>query len=262
MIERGPRRSESWRRFQAAVWIVALGLLAGRAASASARWGDPPPETGYIVPTGLRGMSGLINTPTADVLPSGSIRFGFSLVDKQWAYHARGKTDNNHYFLTVGFLPRVEVSILASYFPHDKLSVNLPGEGTVDRGGSGRLLLLDEGRTRPAVAIGIDDARGTRRFHDLYIVGSKWLKKSEIPVSARISAGYGSTLLHAKRHVLDGVFGGGEIVYHDAVSLALDFDTEKWNTSIRLIAFQRLAAHFAFLNFEAPAGGFSWTQRF
>jgi len=234
---------------------LALALLLVR--PAAVRAGD-----GYVVPNGLRGMSGLINTPTADVLPSGTLRFGFSLVDKQWAYHARGFSDNNHYFLSVGFLPRVEVSILASYFPHDKLSKFLEGEGTVDRGGSGRLLLLDEGRTRPAVAVGIDDARGTRRFHALYIVGSKWVRKENLPVEARLSAGYGSTALRAKNHILDGVFGGGEFVVRDAVSLALDYDTEKWNTSIRLIAFHRLAAYFAFLNFEAPAGGFSWTQPF
>jgi len=242
-------------RFAGAAAALALGLLLGL--PAPVRAGD-----GYVVPSDLRGMTGLINTPTADVLPNGTVRFGFSLVDKQWAYHARGRTDNNHYFLSVGFLPRVEVSVLASYFPHDKLSIFLEGEGTVDRGGSGRILLLDEGHTRPAVAVGIDDARGTRRFHALYVVGSKWLRRPDLPVAAHFSAGYGSTALRAKNHILDGVFGGGEVVVRNTVSVALDYDTEKWNTSIRLIAFHRLAAHFAFLHLEAPAGGFTWTQSF
>lgn len=247
-------RRRAWAPALASVLSLGLALTVTRPAPARA--------DDYVVPCDLRGMTGLINTPTADVLPSGTVRFGFSLVDKQWAYHARGRTDNNHYFLSVGFLPRVEVSVLASYFPHDRLSVFLQGEGTVDRGGSGRILLLNEGKMRPAVAVGIDDARGTRRFHALYVVGSKWFTRDDLPVSARLSAGYGSTALRAKNYILDGVFGGGEVVYRGTASLALDFDTEKWNTSIRLIAFHRLAAHFAFLNFEAPAGGFTWTQSF
>ena len=48
----------------------------------------------------------------------------------------------------------------------------------------------------------------------------------------------------------------------DTISWGLDFDTEKWNTGIRLVAFRHLAARFVLLNFEAPAGGFTWTHSF
>jgi hypothetical protein len=235
--------------------VLGAALLATFASTAQA-------DEDYVVPTDLRGMSGLVNIPSADVLPQNAIRFGFSLVDAQWAYGFRDQTDNNHYFLSVGFVPRVELSFRATYFPNNRLIAG-SAEGTVDRGGSGRLLVLTEGKKRPAVAVGIHDARGTRRFHSLYIVGSKWVTLRQGVVKTRLSAGYGSTQMEGVHDAtLDGLFGGAEIVFSEFVSVALDFDTEKWNTSLRLIAFRHLAAHLAFLNFEAPAGGFSWTQRF
>jgi hypothetical protein len=132
----------------------------------------------------------------------------------------------------------------------------------VDRGGSGRILLLTEGDWRPALAVGGDDVRGTRRFHALYAVASKTFDLPPKWLQARVSAGYGSTVLDAKQYVLEGGFGGGELVFSDVVSLALDYDSEKWNTLIRLVAFKHLAVRYALLNFEVPAGGLTWTQSF
>ena len=204
----------------------------------------------------------MVNTPVASVLESGTIGFGFSLVDEQWAYNARGRTDNNHYFLTVGFLPRVELTVRASYFPQGTLFQTASEQGTVDRGAGGRILLIPEGERIPALAIGAEDIRGTRRFHSLYAVTTKTVDLPIKNLVARFSAGYGSDALTAKLHVLNGVFGGGEVFLSDTVSWGLDFDTEKWNTVIRLVAFRHLAARFVLLNFEAPAGGFTWTHSF
>lgn len=219
-------------------------------------------EQGFLENFGLSGTTGVVNTPVASVLPSGTIGFGFSLIDEQWAYNARGRTDNNHYFLTVGFLPRVELSVRISYFPKGKLFQDADREGTADRGGSGRILLLTEGESRPALAIGVDDVRGTRKFHSLYAVGGKTFNLPVDDLAARISVGYGSDALDAKLHVLDGGFGSAELFYSDFLSWGVDYDTEKWNTIFRLVAFRHLAARFVLLNFEAPAGGFAWTQSF
>ena len=98
-------------------------------------------ETEFLENFTLSGTSGVVNTPVASVLASGTIGFGFSLIDEQWAYNARGRTDNNHYFLTVGFLPRVELSVRASYFPQ--------GEA-VHRGRRGRDRGPGSKRTDPA----------------------------------------------------------------------------------------------------------------
>jgi len=219
-----------------------------------------PRENGYWFPT-LLGTTGLVLTPTADVLPSETILFGLTLTNKTWSYFDRGDSDNYTYFLTVGFIPRVEISVRATYAPNDRLISDSEYTGTNDRGASGRLLVLTEGDRRPGLAVGIDDVRGTRRFHSLYAVASKGTTVFS-GFRARGSLGYGSDVLNAKNYVLDGVFGGGELRYRDVAGIALDYDTEKWNTSFRLVLFQRLAAYAAFLDFESPSGGISWYQRF
>ncbi|HYV51360.1 MAG TPA: YjbH domain-containing protein [Dongiaceae bacterium] len=223
-----------------------------------------PPDTlaAWQMPPSLIGMTGLINTPTADVLPSGGLRLGAGFLDKDWAYHARGKSDNYHYYLTFGFVSRVEVSIRASYFPDDQLDTATSEKGTVDRGGNARVLVLTEDRIRPAVAFGMDDVRGTRRFHSLYGVGSKtFVIKPEL-IRVRLSAGYAPDWIEAKDHNLFGGFGGGEVTVGKWASWAIDYDTEKWNTCFRLFAFSRVTAYLALLNFEGSAGGVSWTHQF
>jgi len=223
-----------------------------------------PPDTlaAWQKPPSLIGMTGLINTPTADVIQSGALRLGVGYYDKEWAYHARGKSDNYHYYLTFGFVSRVEVSIRASSFPDDQLDTSSPEKGTVDRGGNARVLVLTEDRLRPAVAFGMDDIRGTRRFHSLYAVGSKTFVVKPQLIRVRVSGGYAPDWIEAKDHNLFGGFGGGEVTVGNLASWAIDYDTEKWNTSIRLFAFRRVTAYLALLNFEGSAGGVSWTHQF
>ena len=232
-------------------------LIGGRVLAA-----QPDSLKAWQVAPALHGMTGLITTPTADVLPSGALRLGFGYYDKDWGYHARGLSDNYHYFLTFGFVSRVEVSIRASYFPDDQLDDVTGEKGTVDRGGNARVLVLREGSALPAFAVGIDDLRGTRRFHALYAVGSKSFVIKPKILRLRVSGGYAPDWLDAKDHVIHGGFGGAEVGLGDFASWAIDYDTEKWNTSIRLYAFRRVTAYLALLNFEGSAGGVSWTHQF
>jgi hypothetical protein len=246
------------RRLLVLILTVALaGMLGARTVCAQFTADEWVPQTT------LWGTTGLVNTPTADVLPSDALRFGVMYDDRKWTHDQRDKSDAYHTYLTVGFVPRVEISLRFTYHPDDFLDEQVTDPGTVDRGANGRLLVLTEGRTRPALAVGIDDVRGTRRFHSLYAVASKWVTSEEALLKLRLSGGYGSAALDTvHERVLNGWFGGGELVYGNFVSAVLDFDTEKWNTSIRLVAFQRLAAQVVLLNLETLSGGVSWTQRF
>lgn len=239
---------------------IALGILIGTFAAV----GSASAQDEWIPQASLRGMSGLVVIPTADVMPTDAVRFGVSWVDKKVAHNTKDQSDNYHFFFTAGFLPRVEVSFRVTHAPDGLFKKELSTEpGTFDRGGSGRLLILTEGRKRPAVAVGIDDARGTRRFHSLYVVASKWFTNPGDLVEAQLAGGYGSDALKTEHdRVLDGVFGGGQIVYRQLVAVALDFDSETWNTIIRAHAFGHLTAQVALLDFTGPAGGVIWTQRF
>lgn len=250
---RFPEAGACHRRFAP----VVAGLLLLAAGPLAAQEREQLPST--LAPQ-LNGISGLINTPTADILPDGSVRFGYSHYPAAWAYEGRGRTDNDVYFLTFGFLPRLEVSLRATVFPDLRL---IEGDDpTVDRLGSFKLQVLPEGKRRPAVAVGVDDVRGTRRFHSLYLVTSKSVSLSEGGFRARGSLGYGSTELEATRHILAGWFGGAEVTGWDRVAATLEFDTEKWNTSIRLILFSHLAAQVVLLDMDTVAPAVSWYQKF
>lgn len=235
--------------------LLVPGILALQGAGSPAAAG----ENSFWIPNSL-GTTGLVNTPTATVLPEGTLLFGVSATPKKWAHYVRGVSDNWNYGFTVGFLRRVELSFRVTYVPDAAIARGFEN-GIQDRGGAGRFLVLPEGRLAPAVAVGIDDVRGTKRFHSLYAVGTK-----EVPVTRdaalRVSLGYGSDWLKGKHPVLlDGVFGGGEVVVARSVSLALDNDTEKWSLGLRANLLGHLSVTYALLDFEIPSGSVAWFQR-
>jgi hypothetical protein len=183
----------------------------------------------------LGGMTGLVNIPTAQTLEDGALRFGVSFIDKRWAYGERGTSHNTSYALSLGFLANLELSFRASVWEGSRFleGVDAP---KIDRMGSARFRMLREDRWLPALAVGITDVRGTR-YH------------------------YGAKTLRAARHVLDGSFGGIEVTAFSRLSVLLDFDTEKWNSGIRL-GVSRFAATVALLGLDTFSGGMTWTHRF
>jgi hypothetical protein len=237
---------------------TAAGRLASLAAATAIALPLALPPPARSAGAALNGMTGLVNTPTAEVLPDASVRLGAAQVDEEWAFHGRGRMDNRIFAVSLGFLPRTEVSIRATWLPELSL-LELESATVVDRLAAGRLLLLTESGLRPALAVGVDDVRGTRLFHSSYVVATKTVR--ERGPLLRASLGGGLQLLDAGEYVLDGAFGGVETGW-GPVSLLLDFDTEKWNSGARLTAFGRLGAHVALLDLDTLSGGLTWIHRF
>ena len=221
--------------------LVALALLVAPASSTSA-----PPAQGW---GNLHGMSGLLLTPTAEVADDASVRIGYTFMDKKWSYHFRGEASNELYYLSFGFLPRVELTVRASVLPGTRLS-RFDDAPIVDRMGSVRLQLLRGGRW-PGLAVGIDDIRGTRFYHSLYAVGTQGVELSSGTLDVRASLGFGSRELEARNYLLDGFFGGVELRLVRPLSIAIDFDTEKWNSGARLLLFRRVSVYLAWLDLES-----------
>jgi hypothetical protein len=230
--------------------IALTGVGFGGCAPWAAAAGSAPPAAS------LGGTTGIVIVPTAEVLPDRSVRFGAVFVDKDWTYEGRGVTDHEIYFVSFGFLPRLEVTIRATVQPGIPL---LEGEEApaVDRMGSARVKLLVERTLRPAIALGVDDPRGTKFFHALYFVSTKSLAIGR--ARCRITAGYGSDVLTARNYVLNGFFGGAELFPTPWLTIAVDYDTEKLNTSVRLRLVGRFGLHAALLHLDTPSGGLDWT---
>jgi hypothetical protein len=208
----------------------------------------------------LGGTTGYWNTPSAEVTPDAAFRLGYHFIDREMSYEARGFRDNEVYFFTAGFLPFLEISIRATVIPGEHLLEEVK-TSAADRMGSARLRVLREGRF-PAVALGIDDFKGTKRFHSLYAVATKGCRPGGGPIDVEASAGYGSHAMKAARHILDGGFGGLEIRAFRAVSGVVEYDTEKWNAGARVVLFRKLALSGVYLDLDVLSGGASFTQRF
>jgi len=233
---------------------LSLSLLLAVAAAGTADAGD---GSGWLA---LHGMSGLVLTPTAEVAADATVRVGYSFMDREWVPHGRGQFDNELYFLNFGFLPRVEITVRATVLPGSRLS-RFDDAPIVDRLGSARLQLLRPGRF-PAVAVGVDDLRGTRFYHSLYVVGTHGVGLGSAALELRGSLGFGSRALDAANHLLDGVFGGLELRGLEAASVVVEHDTEKWNGAARVRLFGHVSAQLAWLDLEIPSWGAAWTHRF
>ena len=240
------------RRF--AVLLVAVLLVAARPVRAEGPGGHAAPAPS------LGGMTGLIHTPTPEVLADGQFRLAYSYVPKEQAYALRDRFDNQAGAISVGFLPRVEITFRATFFPGETL-VEGQEFPNVDRMISGRVQILREGRW-PALAVGIDDARGNRRFHALYAVAGKSLLVDEGRRGVVLSGGWASTELTARNHVLGGFFGGADLRVTPFLSGLVEYDTEKWNLGGRLTLLERFHLQVVALDAKDLAGGASWTHSF
>lgn len=209
----------------------------------------------------LGGGTGLLNVPTAEVLGEGSLDLGFRYIDKEWAYAARGTSENDVYFFALGFLPRIEVMLRASVFPQAKFFAESPSSGPqADRMAGARLLVLREA-WHPAVAVGLDDPHGNRYFHSLYAVATRGTEFCAGACRADLTAGYGARIFDAEHYVMDGMFGGLRGSYGDRASLMLEFDSEKWNGGARLSLPFHFSVLVALLDLDVLSGGVSWSHR-
>jgi hypothetical protein len=208
------------------------------------------------------GVSGFVFTPWAGCLPDGAISVDYTHVPRKWAYSGRGEFVNQAWSTTIGLFPRTEVSLRFTRLPGSKGfdpsdPDNLISTDT-DHMAGGRLVLLTPGRTRPGLAVGVEDVEGTRRFHSAYLVSGMPLEIS--CVQSRFSFGYASRVFKAARHVLDGGFGAFEISPWRAVAARMEYDSEKWNVGIGVALPYGLRLRAAALNLETLSAGVGWTH--
>jgi len=263
-IGRRVRAYDTLDRFRRGVTPVGIAsnteALRGRSVTARFRArslpGEPVAESGPA----LGGTTGLIDIPVPYVTPEGTLHVGYSHIPEKWSYEGRPTLKNDYWYLTVGMLPWLETSIRATVLPGEYLIDDVPVDA-VDRMGSLRIQSpWPKGRT--TLGAGIDDIRGTRRFHSLYLVGAQSVEPNFTSMGFEVVAGYGLRSLSAPRYLLDGAFGGVRLRLTPWAFAMAEYDSEKWNGGVRVVAFSRLSAQLAMLNFESLSVGASWSVRF
>jgi hypothetical protein len=208
----------------------------------------------------LTGMTGFINTPWCGVMEDRRVEIGYNQVPREAAYDHRGSHRNDVYYAALGFLPRIEAGLRWTVIPGLKAFADEVPESRLtdsDRMLSGRIELFPPGPRRPGLAIGIEDAFGTRRFHSTYAVTGIPFEYQGL--RNRISVGYASRVVTASRHVLDGAFGAVEVAHRWPVALAVEYDTEKWNTALGVDVGLGIRTRVALLDWQHVSFGAGWS---
>ena len=234
----------AWARCIRAVWRlcpVAWVVLGSVAAEA---------QTAPLITMGDWGGAGLLQTRNARFDADGQFNIGYSFVDPY-----------KRYTFNLTFFPWLEATFRYSEVRSIFYS-NVPGfsgdQRYKDRGADLKFRLLEEGRYRPALAVGFQDLLGTGLFAGEYIVASKRFR--DFDVSAGLAwgtigsqGGFENPLIFisdrfAVREGAEGtggqvavlsLFGGervglfGGVEYHTpmrGLSLKLEYDTNAYAT--------------------------------
>ena len=219
----------------------------------------PPQPRGTGGGVSLVGMTGFVVTPWAGVMADREVELGYNSLSRQAAWDSRGEHRNDVYYAALGFLPRLETGLRWSVIPGKLAFEEEDPESELtdaDRMVSARVALFEPTTRRPGLAVGIEDAVGTKRFHSTYVVtgmpfvAGRW--------RGRGAVGYASTVLEATRHVLDGAFGAVEASAWSPVWTTIEHDGVRWNAAVRLEGPFGLRARAAWLDLQHAAFGIGW----
>ena len=208
----------------------------------------------------LTGMTGFINTPWCGVIQDRRVEAGYNQIPKKAAYDHRDEYRNDVYYAALGFLPHVEAGLRWTVLPGSRAFSDVAPDSKLtdsDRMLSGRISLLTPRLGRPGLAVGIEDAFGTRRFHSTYAVAGIPFEYQGL--HSRLTLGYAPRVLTASRYTLDGAFGATEVNVWRPVALSLEYDTEKWNTALGLELPLGLRARVALLDMQHLSFGAGWS---
>jgi len=193
----------------------------------------------------LLGYSGLLYTPNAYTAPWGNLYSGFTHFDKNAAFtFEAGEKNERSFIANLGFLPFAEFTLRLTK-PYNSRAKNY---GIGDRSISGRIQLLKEKKYLPAILIGTNDLAAVSSFFNTnYIVFSKTLHLKTIYFNSNI--GYGVKLNDARRHYLQGVFGGVQARWR-STQLLIEYDADQWNIGTGYTYKQLLYIKAAFIDMQ------------
>lgn len=177
------------------IW-PALAIAAGVASSAQAQVQEPTFRVLPVPSLNFYGSPGLIDMPSAEMLPEGQFTTALSYFGGQ-----------GRYTLTFQATPWLS----ASFRYNSIRNLNLFGFSTYyDRGFDVRFRLLKETRTLPQITLGLQDFAGTGIYAGEYIVATKSFETppigaSRLPGRLKLSAGLGWGRLGSFGSISNGV---------------------------------------------------------
>lgn len=210
--------------------------------------------TSVAVGQSLNGMTGLFNIPTADLAGDGRVFLGANYLERNHLKYAEGVRDVIAPFITIVFLPFVEVSIRINR------QLNYFGESHVmDRMLSGRIRFLEETKYFPSITLGLQNPYSTlhsaKNFTSTYVVLSKNYNFNSLFDRVHFTIGYGSDIIDAANHQYIGMFGGLSFTFLNSIELMGEYDAERFNAGLRIKLFKHIKLLGGFMDLKHFSGG-------
>jgi len=221
------------------------------------------------------GTTGLIMIPTAEFTEDGQVYLGAGYISNPYGMGAPGNEGERHrripYFVTLGFLPFLEVSLRVNTCP--EVRGGPPGSAYgmfKDRCVSVRFRLWDGRKGFPKTVLGVHDAlavfggTGAIHFNSFYLVltreiprlpGASFHLGFGLDRSPAISNDKGITWLKANE--LSGPFIGTDYRVTGWARLMAEYDTERLNLGIRLGPVHGLEGDLSLLGLKKFGGKLS-----
>lgn len=186
------------------------------------------------------GYSGLIVTPTADILADGQLSANIGRIPKLYADNYK-PYDRTSYVVAMGFMPFMEATM--GFIRPD----NFQG-GVGDRTVSVRFRLLNEQKRRIALAFGLQDFFAVKdlnlepvsaqHFTSSYVVATKHFELSRPDMQLSLNMGYGFNWLPSDDRQLTGLFWGAQYSPMQQVQLLMEHDGKQFNAGVRFHFFR------------------------
>lgn len=208
----------------------------------------------------LAGYTGMVMIPTAQMAEDGEMNIGMSYLPAKYAFLRNPKYGEKLYFLTLTYLPFLEVTIGVTRPDHIGKEW-----GIGDRRTGLRCRILKETSRFPSLVLGLHDpplsfgnAPGrTEYFHALYLVASKkWQLFNHTTLS--LHTGYGNDWFNARQYHVLGLFGGVSVELWEYFILIFEYDSDKINCGFSVLIFDHLQIIGSILNFDNITGGISY----
>ncbi|CAN5248107.1 YjbH domain-containing protein [soil metagenome] len=211
----------------------------------------------------LTGTTGLFHIPTAEMMPDRTFMAGLNQIPAEYSLYGRDIHDNRAGFVTVSFLPRVELMFRYTYMLGVDRSSTTSGP-FMDRMVAGRLLILRETVSRPALLLGVHDPgmamdlAANKYFGANYLVSSKNLVAGGF--SAGLNLGFAFEILNEETQVFDGIFGGISLSHQQTpwFQIMAEHDSFRWNAGAKLLLLNRIQIMAGLMELKRPAGGISY----
>ncbi len=204
----------------------------------------------------LQGVTGVINTPTAEVIESGEVEFQYSnQVDYIRGSLAKQELTADQYFVNFGLLPNLEViGRLAniSYKNPPTAAKRRDNFLIRDLAASFKYQIPYYHDYLPHIAIGINDLGGQASHYD-----SKYIVATKEYGFVRGSVGYGFDSIN----MLEGAFGSLEVKATDWATLLAEYDAKDTQVGLRLNTPARLS-DYVDMAFLAKANLSDASQRY